>query len=243
MTKLAEYIAITRQMVREANATIQFSMEDNVYESFVRRALRRYSIDKPDEKVVAITGTASQYITVNTSNLPDFLEGFSSVINIEARAPTIASNEEPNYLERAEWDFYRDDSAYRIFLKNHKPTSNDTIRVSYTIIHTIDGLDSATADTVPDQDREAVIYWAINEAFMALAGKYAGSSDPTIRQDVVNYKTKSSEMRETAKEYRTMYKEWISDPLKPASVIRDIDFGFGFGDNQPFQTHRSYSRN
>ena len=243
MTKLAEYVEIVRSTVREANGATQFDMGDSVYESFVRRGMRRYSIDKPDEKVAAITGASTQYITVNSSNLPNFVEGFSKVINIEAIAPTIADDDAPHYLERDEWDFYRDDTAYRIFLKNHSPDSSETIRVSYTVLHTIDGLDSATTDTIPDQDKEAIVYWAINEAFLALAGKYAGTSDPTIRADVVNYKTKSSDMRSNAKEFRELYKEWISEPIKSASIIRDIDFGFGFGNNQPFQTHRSFSRN
>ncbi|MAF24326.1 hypothetical protein CL634_01885 [bacterium] len=243
MTKLAEYVAIVQSMVREANGALHFNMGEPIYQSFIRRALRRYSIDRPDEKVAAITGTASQYITVNSSNLPNFIEDFSKVISIEAIAPTIASNEDPNYIERDEWDFYRDDSAYRIFLKNCTPSTNDTIRVHYTVLHTINELDSATTDTVPEPDREAIIYWAINEAFLSLAGKYAGTSDPTIRQDIVNYRTKSSDMIRLASEYRKMYMEWISEPIKPASVIRDIDFGFGFGDSQSFQTHRSFSRN
>ena len=32
-----------------------------------------------------------------------------------------------------------------------------------------------------------------------------------------------------------------SDPIKGASIVRDIDFGFGFADNQPFLTHRSFN--
>ena len=42
--------------------------------------------------------------------------------------------------------------------------------------------------------------------------------------------------------YRDVYMEWISDPIKAASLVRDIDFGYGFADNQPFMTHRSFSR-
>jgi hypothetical protein len=77
---------------------------------------------------------------------------------------------------------------------------------------------------------------------MALASKFAGTSDPTLRADVVNYKTKSAEYIGLAKMYRDVYMEWISDPIKAASLVRDIDFGYGFADNQPFMTHRSFSR-
>jgi hypothetical protein len=31
-------------------------------------------------------------------------------------------------------------------------------------------------------------------------------------------------------------------PIKAESVVTDIDFGYSFGDGQPYQTHRSFSR-
>ena len=73
MALLEEYIENVRGMVREANNPIYDSGVDQ-YEDYIRRALRRYSIDRPLVKSASITGTSSEYFIVNTSNLPDNIE-------------------------------------------------------------------------------------------------------------------------------------------------------------------------
>lgn len=242
MSTLAEYISAVRETVREANASLSYSMRDEEYTTFVRRSLRRYSIDRPQIKNVSITGTDSKYITINNTNFPDYVDQFSTILTVEADSPTIADNEKPNYIERDEWDTYRSTSTLYLYLKNHQPDTDETMKITYTVPHTINELDSETTDSVPVIDFEAIVYYAANEALLALAGKYAGHSDPTMRSDVVNYRTKSAEFRALAKEYRDLYREWISQPIKAASVIRDLDFGLSFADGMPFLTHRSKSR-
>lgn len=242
MTKLAEYVHLVRESTLEAAGDTQHDMGEDSYSVFVRRALRRYMIDKPFTKVSAITGTGSVYITVNSSNLPDFVDGFSYIEQIEVNAPTVANNERPNYLEREEWDFYRDETGLRIWLKTSKPSSSHTIRVTYTVPHTIDGLDGETVDTVPEQDKEAIVLFAISQSLMALSAKAGGTSSPSMRSDVVNYRTKSFEFKSVSEQYGKLYTEWITNPLVAASMIRDLDFGFSFADSQPFLTHRSFNR-
>lgn len=240
LSLLEVYIEAIRVEVREANSPLYDSGVD-VYERFVRQALRKYSVDKPFIKVASITGTGSEYLTINSSNMPSFVDHWSVVQSIEAKAPTISSNDDPNFIDRDQWDFYRNSDNLFIKFKEHKPSSSDTIMVTYTIPHTINKLDGDTVDTVPSIDFEAIVLWASSVAAKSLASKFAGTSDPTLRADVVNYKTKSSDYLRISKEYRDAYIEWISDPIKAASIVRDIDFGFGFGDNQPFMTHRSFS--
>ena len=242
MSKIAEYVQLTRQIVLEANGATQHDSGEDAYQNFVRRGLRRYSIDKPNIKVSAFAGIDSTYITVNSSNLPSYVDGFSKIEGIEASAPTISDNERPSFIDRDKWDLYRDDTELRIHFKSHKPRTTDTIRVSYTIPHTIDELDGETTDSVMSQDREAIILYAASQAILALASRASGTSDPTLRADVVNYRTKSQELIKLSEQYKQMYTDWISDPQKAASIIRDLDFGFSFGDSQPFLTHRSFSR-
>ena len=242
MSQLAEYIASTRSVLREANSEIYDSGEDS-YESFVRRALRRYSIDKPFIKVSAITGASSIYITVNETNLPGYIYHWSVIEGIEVKAPTVASNEVPCFIERDEWDLYRNSTALYIWLKNAKPPSSYTISVTYTIPHTINKLDSETVDTIPSLDFEAIVLWTAREASLMLAAKNSGTSDPTVRSDIVNYKTKSSEFRALSDKFKEAYQAWIHEPLKAAGLIRDLDFGFSHADNSAFLTHRSGSRN
>ena len=240
MALLEKYVSSVREIVKESNSIIYDSGE-NVYEDFVRRALRRYSLDKPFTKVNSFAGASSEYFIVDSSNLPGFIDNWSTILLLEAKAPTIASNDDPQFLDRDQWDFYRNSTALYVRFKDTVPSSSDTISVTYTIPHTINNLDSETTDTVPEVDQEAIVLWACNEACRMLASKFTGTSDPTIRADVVNYKTKASEFRAMSKEFREAYTEWISNPLKGESIVRDIDFGFGFSDNQPFLSHRSFS--
>jgi hypothetical protein len=185
MAKLAEYINDTRLIVQEAGSSTQYDAGEESYTRYIRRALRRYSIDKPREFSKDITGTGFSYITIDGTNFPGFVEHFSIIKRVEARAPTVASNEIPNYIELEEWEYYKSGTVLYLCLKNHKPTSSDIIRVVYTTIHTIDELDSQTSDTVPTHDFDAIVYFATAEALASLANRYTGTKDPSIRADVV----------------------------------------------------------
>ena len=242
MVKLDTYINEVKVIVFEASGASTPVMSDESYASFVRRALRRYSIDRPKEKVSSVTGAGTRYITVNATNFPGFIDGWSVVKRIEAFKPTVADDEYPNYIEPDEWDFYRDDSTYYVHFVNQCPSTSDASLFTYTIPHTIDGLDSETTDTIPAVDIEAVHHWAANEAFRTLAGKFAGTQDPNLRADVVNYKTKSADFLRLSEEHRKAYQAWIANPETAAFATRDLDFGLGYGDGQPYETHRSYSR-
>ena len=242
MADLSAYILAVREIVREANLSLGLDMGEASYTGFIRRALRRYSIDKPKTTTKQITGTGSPYIKIDATNFPNFIDGVSIIDKVEAISPVLVNKEAPDYIERDSWDYYRDGTDLYFYFKHHEPSTSDKIRFTYSILHTINGLDAATVDTIPTPDFESVIYWGAAEAFTALAGRYAGSSDPTLRADVVNYSNKSTDMRRLAEYYRDLYREWISVPLKAASLVRDIDFGFESGDHQPYLTHRSFSR-
>jgi hypothetical protein len=243
MAHFNAYLDAVQTKVREAGAVPSYGMGTDDYEHFIRTALRRYSRDKANIKVANITGTSVKYIEINGTTLPKFIDGFSKINYIEAAAATVADNDPPNFIERDNWDYYRDATKLYIYLKDDAPGASDIIRVQYTVEHTITGLDAATVDTVPSFDFEAVVYWAVSEALLALAGKYADSTDPTLRADVVNYQSKSRNYLAVAKVFRELYVSWITDTYIAASATRDLDFGLSIGDGQPYQTHRSFSRN
>lgn len=242
MSTIAQYISEVHELVREASGSISNSMGNDAYQSFVRRALRRYSIDRPEIKTSQFVGDGGKYYPINATNFPGFLDGFSVIERVEAISPTLANEEKPNYIERDEFDRYNDGTTLFLFFKNHQPSSTDNIRVRYSILHTIEGLDTETVDTVPSVDSEAIVLWASSEAFGALAGKFAGTRDPSLRADVVNYRTKTRDYMDVSKAYRERYHEWIKKSQEPVTLIRDLDFGFGWANNQPFLTHRSGSR-
>lgn len=240
MVHLNVYLNSVRSKVREAGSSSQFDMGNDDYTEFVNSGLRRYSRDRPDIKVSEITGTASSYIAVNGTNFPGFVEGFSKINYIESDGATIADNDHPHYLERNSWDYYRDTTNLYVYLKNIAPPATSTIRVQYTLEHTIEGLDSETIDTIPSYDFEAVVYWSAAEALLALAGKMADSIAPILRADVVNYGNKSTQYIKVSDKYRQLYMDWIHEDHVASSVTRDIPQGYSNSSNMPWQTHRSF---
>lgn len=238
MAKLEVYTEAVKRRVLEANRSPGSDMGEIAYRDFVRSALKRYSIDRPRHIVVEVSGTGQRYYTISTI-LPNFIEGFSRITRIEAIGAVVADKELPNYIERDDYDYFRDATGLRLLFINHQPDSSDTMRIEHTVLHTIDGLDSETVDTVPLFDDVAIHYYGASEALRALAAKYTGTNDPTIRADVVNYRSKSRELTAMADSYVKQYMDWINDPDVPISVIRQIETGFSFGVNQPFLTHRT----
>jgi hypothetical protein len=242
MVKLSEYINACQDRVRESAGSLNHNMGNAIYERFVRTALRKYSQDKPQDKTNRFAGTGTRYIEINSTNLPNYIDGFSIIKNIEVDSPVIADDDHPVFIERDNWDYYRDNTKLYIYLKDDEPSASYTLAIHYTIPHTIQELDGATVDSIPSIDFEAIIYWASAEGLQTLANRYADTIDPTIRSDVNNYRSKSSEFSKRSQEYRDLYKNWIEKPYGAASVTRDIDFGLSFGDSQPYLTHRSFSR-
>ncbi len=238
MADLETYVENVRLRVRESNNSPANDMGDSAYQDFVRSAINRYSIDRPRHIVSESTGTGQKYYTVSTI-LPSFVEGFSRITHIEAIGAIVANKELPNYIERDDWDYYRDSVGLRLLFKRHQPDTSETIRIEYTVLHTINKLDSATEDTIPVFDVPAIYYYAASEALKSLAAKYTSVNDPTIRADIVNYRSKSRESSERAKDYLTEYENWLKETDIPISVTRQIETGFSFGIEQPFLTHKT----
>lgn len=221
--------------VREGNRSDSVDMADTDYNKFILSAMRRYSMDRPNYKVVDITGTSVKYI--DRDGLTGWVAGFSVIDHIEAIAPTVADEEPPVPLERVQWRWYQTTSKNYIFLVDHEPTASEKIRVRFSILHTIEGLESATATTIPTHHREAIIAYAVYRSFLALAGKFADTQDATIRLDITNYRTKSGESLRMADKWLDLYKSLLSGPVKAATVTVDNDVSFpeGYG----FITHKS----
>lgn len=236
MATKEQYITSIRVKVREANKSINNDMGEADYEEHLSAALRRYSKDRPKKIVTEITGASTRYYLINATNFPDFIEGFSVLTKVEAISADVSNEESPRYISGDAYEFYRDSAGYKLHFKHDEPTSSDTIRIEYTVKHTINGLSGETVDTIPNIHYDAVIYAAAYEACRALAGKYSGSSDPTIRSDVVNYRTKSREYLSLAKDYLESYYEWISDKDKPASSTLSLGY-YGFNESSPYLTH------
>lgn len=211
------------------NATVQDDaghLTTTERDLFLQEAVRRYSKDRPQVKTTDITGAGSFNITLPT----DWLRDFSSVVSIWY--PYKSTDQTPLYLERSAWIIVETPTAQVLRLLEDTPSTSETLRLTYTVPHTL----SATANTIPDADFDAVC--DLGSAFYcrALAAKYAQTSDATIGADAVNYRTKSQEYSALAKALAAAYDSHIGkkegDTTRAASVTQEWDVDFSTGDDR-----------
>src|SRR5581483_11746486 len=165
-------------------------------EGAIQNALKEHSKNKPLVKVFDIAGNGVAF-DFATSTLTSWEDDFSKILTVEFPA----GEREPVYLDDDAWTLYKKPTGLVLRLFNDTPSSAQSVRVSYTIRHSVDD----SAGTVPDADFEALCHLAANYALMSLANRYIQAIEGTIGADVVDQRTKSQEARSSAAAERKEY--------------------------------------
>lgn len=185
------------QLTRELKAdTARLSQTD--LDEFLKRASEIFGNDRPRAVMADITATG-----VFDYPLPSDWDNDESVA---LRVEFPAGEQDPKIIPIDEWMVYRSATgAYKLRFLETSP-NNGIIRLIYTIPHVL----NPTTNTLPDSAFMAAIYKAAQLACESLAAQYARTSDPTISADVVNYRTKSQEFSDRAKDFRNRYEAEIA---------------------------------
>lgn len=169
---------------------------------FVQRTIiERYSVDAPLQVVSDIQGNGTYYLPLPVApgagaDLPVWESNFSVVRSIEFPI----GQQPPQYVLDSDFRIYHTPGQPDQILMNFDvPQPDQAMRVIWTARHLIDG------STVPDRDFFACVDFAASLAAEWLATYYAGTGDPTIGADIVNYRTKSQEWQSVAKMLRKRY--------------------------------------
>lgn len=166
-----------------------------------RAIIQRYSADAPLHMVSDIVGNGSNYVPTPVAvgegdDLPVWEPNFSVIQQIEFPI----GQQPPQFVLDSDFRIYRTPGAAdRILINFDTPNSGDNLRCTWTARHLPDG------STVPDRDFYAVVDFAASLAAERLASFYVGTGDTSIQADVVNYRSKSSEMLSVAKALRKRY--------------------------------------
>jgi len=188
----------------------------------IASAVEHYSKDRGYEKIDEFSGDNGY-----DYDLPsDWVLNFSKIVSIEYPS----GYQVPYYLEEEDWEIYWEStSTQKLRFLDATPSSTETVRVRYTIPHTV----SASASTVYDEDFEAVCHLACAYACKFLANKMVQTSEPTIAADVVDYASKTEQYKDRAeemfKEYRRLMK-LEGDVNAPSSIVKDFDTDLSFGE-------------
>lgn len=108
----------------------------------IRRALHNYSAAAPRKRITTKTLTADGR-EISTSTITDIM-----AIE-ELWIPYDAANPQAPVYRRA-FRFWKDSSILYV-LSQYMPRAGDVARIFYAALHTLNGLDSASATTVPDE--------------------------------------------------------------------------------------------
>lgn len=202
-------LTLFRSQVTDLISADNTELSESARDERVKSALEKYSHDAPDEYTEDVTGDGGKYYSIAAS-LTEWVEGFSRVKEIEYPAATIASDEQPQYLEREDWidDYFQDESDVQVrylYLPNHAPAATETMRITYTRPYTFTG--GTPACDIPTQDFFAVCHLAAALCCDALSAKYARIGDSTVNVDSAAHVTKSQEFARQAKRFMELYNQ------------------------------------
>ena len=199
----------------------------------IQAAAKIYSLHRPYEKLHEFAGDGGY-----DYDLPsDWIQGFSRITQVEYPY----DEQDPNIIPKEEWTIFLklvgSTQTYVLRFLGTSPTSAYTVRVTYTIPHSIE----EETDTVYQNDVEAVCHLAASMCLQAIASKMLQTSSPTIGADGVSYAAKSSAASTRAKEYYKFYLLALGlDGEVAALGIKEFDPGFSW--DAEHLTHKSWHR-
>lgn len=195
-------------------------------DAFLMRGVELFSKDRPRAVVADIAATG-----VFDYPVPLDWDADES-IGVQVEFP--AGEQAPKILPENEWMIYRQATGvHRLRFLESSP-NNGTIRLIYTIPYAL----TQQINTLPDSAFMAVVYKSAQLACESLAAQYAKTSDPTINADIVNYRTKSQEFSDRAKDFLARYETEIrSDAAR--GEIGEWDLLMTGGGQQLFHNPRS----
>lgn len=173
--------------------------------AFAQRAVsERYSVDRPLKLVSDIQGNGTNYIPLPVAStviwtgtyVPVFDPGASVIETLEFPI----GQQPPQLILDSDFRVYFTPGiAPTILINFDTPGPDDFLRCSWTAKHLWDG------SSVPEKDFYAIVDYAASLAADWLAAWYVRNGDPTISADVVNYRSKSSEMLKVSAQLRKRY--------------------------------------
>ena len=219
---LIDYQSLLSGLVRDDNNVITPTDIDKA----ILLAVMRYSLDFPLGKVADLTASGSPFLSMPV----DWATGFSGIVSIEYPLAAFP----PCLIEAENYYLYPAPSGLTVVLSF---TPTDTVRLSYTLPHTVTTL----IDTINPMHRVAITCWAAAWCCDQLSSYYASASDSTIQADHVQRNSQSADYARLAKTYRTRYFSELGikeDRQIGASAVVDLDLKNSRGQDRFIHTNR-----
>lgn len=232
---MSTYATLSSRALRLVDDPADFLTDDAKNDAF-REALTTYSIDRPRTVVEDLSGDGSTYDFTLGAN---YLDGFSQIHRVEYPA-----GERPaQYLEPDDYGIYRTSSTAKLRLHDYTPGATETVRVTYTARHTLNGLDSAVSTTIETAHLEAIVRLAAANLLDRLAAHFLNDRNSSLNADIATRADKADVARRLARQFEADYRNAVglNRGVQPGGVVIDWDRSFA-GTGLDFLTHRKQHR-
>jgi hypothetical protein len=189
----------------------------------LRAALEQYAFDVPRILVTDLAGDGNAF-DFSIADLPGYQDGFSVISSIEYPA----GGRHPLALDAGEWGMYRSPDGLMVRLGALTPRSGESIRVTYSVAHTIEDLDGATETTILPMHTQAFVYLTAAKAMQMIANKFLHEQETTLDADSVNRSNKSDTARRLIGTMLGLYREivGVQRGVRPGLLVVDLDTSF-----------------
>lgn len=231
MTALAGLIERTRDLAQD----LAMSLSDTQIAEAARQGLAVYSKDAPRHVAEDFTGDGSAWQFEFTG---PFVTRQSSIVRVEY--PT--GERPPCYLAANDWDIYIDvDGTPALILTSVTPSPSQTVRVTYSALHTIANLDGATATTIPAHHEHALVCLICAFTLQQAANRMTHEMEaPLFQGDVRERGDKAKSASARAEELRKVYQDLVGVSDGPAPAMAQVDWDTSYaGSGVDHLTHGS----
>lgn len=214
MSTLADFRTWQDERIRDGAAYLTQGERDNA----IDQARRTYSRHVPRSLVYDLTGDGGY----DYAPPPGWVSGFSDLLSVEADP---ANNQDPadGMLEGNEFQTYDSPTGERVRFTDRTPATTDTLRLSYTVLHTLD----VASSTIPALDELAVADLAAAVSLRQLGARFAQVTDSTMDADAVDYGERVAMYAALADRYLRQYRDHIGvgtgDEAGEAAAVEFLD--------------------
>lgn len=199
---LASLSAKVQSAIQDTGTLMSASSGGDLEQS-IREALENYSRVLP---YVVVTDVAGDGATYDLTLPGTYIDGFSRFTTIEYPA----GQRVPAYLPSDAWVIYRTASALKLRLRDDTPSATESVRLTYTALHTITGLDAAITTTIPANHTYAFVKLAAHFALLRLAARYISEREATLNLDNVDRQSKADVARRLADAFLKEYRDTLN---------------------------------
>ena len=180
-----------------------------------------------DGTIWAAYGTDSAGILEVTASTPGWRSIMGVPIAVEYPAADLSADEAPNELEDDQWEVSISEEGAWLYFPQHRPSANETIRV--TIADPYEWVEGSipSIDT-PPQHFEAVSYLAASLCCVRLASKFGQKRSSTLSADVADRSRQGTFYRAQAKTFKSFYEKALgvgdaAPSVRPGVAVLDMD--------------------